>query len=151
MIQYFNWLPQLEALPNVDSIENELVIFKYSDIKQTLLDGKPVNYELIRTPHKFDFFILVNHISGSIKFKIDMVEYELNTPCNVIKLAPGQIIFTSCGSEEKGADDKAADQKTTEKKTEENVSGKSEKNVLKMGTNAASPPFNAITASAPLE
>jgi hypothetical protein len=29
MIQYFNWLPQLEALPYVDSIENELVIFQY--------------------------------------------------------------------------------------------------------------------------
>ena len=57
MIQYFNWLPQLEALPYVDSIENELVIFQYSEIKRALLDSKPANYELMRTPHKFDFFM----------------------------------------------------------------------------------------------
>ncbi|MBQ4539705.1 MAG: hypothetical protein IJA37_00840, partial [Alistipes sp.] len=93
MIQYFNWLPQLEALPNVDSIENELVIFKYSDIKQTLLDGKPVNYELIRTPHKFDFFMFVNHTSGSVKAKIDMEEYAIDGPYNVVKIAPGQILL----------------------------------------------------------
>lgn len=92
MIQYFNWLPQLEALPNVDSIENELVIFRYSDIKQTLLDGKPVNYELIRTPHKFDFFMFVEHMQGSVKVKIDMEEYDVDGPYNVLKLAPGQII-----------------------------------------------------------
>jgi AraC-like DNA-binding protein len=52
----------------------------------------PFHAETMRNPHKFDFFIFVNHISGSIKFKIDMVEHELSNPFNVIKLAPGQIV-----------------------------------------------------------
>ena len=92
MIQYFDWLPQLEALEGVESIENEMLLFRYKDVMSQLLKDMPFHAETMRNPHKFDFFILVNHISGSIKFKIDMVEYELNTPCNVIKLAPGQIM-----------------------------------------------------------
>lgn len=92
MIQYFNWLPQLEALPYVDSIENELVLFQYSEIKRALLDSKPANYELMRTPHKFDFFMFVNHTHGSVKAKIDMEEYIVDGPYNVVHIAPGQIL-----------------------------------------------------------
>lgn len=92
MIQYFDWLPQLEALDGVESIENELLLFRYKDVMPQLLKGMPFHAESMRNPHKFDFFIFVNHISGSIKLKIDMVEHELSRPFNVIKLAPGQII-----------------------------------------------------------
>lgn len=92
MIQYFDWLPQLEALDGVECIENELLLFRYKDVMSQLLKDMPFHAESMRNPHKFDFFIFVNHISGSIKLKIDMVEHELNKPFNVIKLAPGQII-----------------------------------------------------------
>lgn len=92
MIQYFDWLPQLEALEGVESIENEMLLFRYKDVMSQLLKDMPFHAETMRNPHKFDFFIFINHISGSIKLKIDMVEHELSNPFNVIKLAPGQIV-----------------------------------------------------------
>lgn len=92
MIQYFDWLPQLEALPGVDSVENELVVFKYSEAMSQLLDTMPLNRDIMRSPHKFDFFMFVNHTSGSAKVKIDMEEYMLENPFNVVKIAPGQIV-----------------------------------------------------------
>lgn len=92
MIQYFDWLPQLEALESVDSIENELVVFQFSEMAKQLLKNKPENYEFMRNPHKFDFFMFVNHSAGGVRVKIDMEEYVLDSPFNVVKLAPGQII-----------------------------------------------------------
>ena len=92
MIQYFDWLPQLEALEGVESIENEMLLFRYKDVMSQLLKDMPFHAETMRNPHKFDFFIFINHIAGSIKLKIDMVEHELSNPFNVIKLAPGQIV-----------------------------------------------------------
>ena len=92
MIQYFDWLPQLEALEGVESIENEMLLFRNKDVMSQLLKDMPFHAETMRNPHKFDFFIFVNHISGSLKVNIDMVEHELNNPFNVIKLAPGQIV-----------------------------------------------------------
>ena len=92
MIQYFDWLPQLEALAGVESIENEMLLFRYKDVMSQLLKDMPFHAETMRNPHKFDFFIFINHIAGSIKLKIDMVEHELSNPFNVIKLAPGQIV-----------------------------------------------------------
>ena len=92
MIQYFDWMPQLEALEGVESIENEMLLFRYKDVMSQLLKDMPFHAETMRNPHKFDFFIFINHISGRVKLQIDMVEHELNNPFNVIKLAPGQIV-----------------------------------------------------------
>ena len=92
MIQYFDWLPQLEALEGVDSIENELVLFRYKEVMPRLMRDMPMHSDTMRNPHKFDFFIFVNHTAGSMKFKVDMEEYELANPFNMIKLAPGQIV-----------------------------------------------------------
>ena len=53
----------------------------------------------MRSPHKFDFFLFINHTSGGVKFKLDMEEYEVETGGNIITCTPGQIIslesFTS--------------------------------------------------------
>jgi AraC-like DNA-binding protein len=43
-------------------------------------------------PHKFDFFMFVKHMAGSAVVKIDMTEFVLENPCNLIILAPGQIV-----------------------------------------------------------
>ena len=92
MVQYFDWLPQVEALKNVDSIENELIIFQYSQVMPELLMDMPFHAETMRNPHKFDFFMFVKHFAGSATLKIDMEEYVLSGPINTIKLAPGQIV-----------------------------------------------------------
>ena len=92
MIRYFDWLPQLEALDGVECIENELLLFRYKDVMPYLLKDMPFHAETMRNPHKFDFFIFVNHIAGGMKLKVDMEEYVLSNPLNVIKFAPGQII-----------------------------------------------------------
>lgn len=92
MVQYFGWLPQVEALKNVDSIENELIIFQYSQVMPELLMDMPFHAETMRNPHKFDFFMFVKHCAGSATIKIDMEEYVLSSPINTIKLVPGQIV-----------------------------------------------------------
>ena len=92
MIQYFDWLPQLEAFSNVDSIENELAIFRYSEVIPDLLADMPFQVETMNNPHKFDFYMMVHHTSGSTTIKIDMEEYELSEPLNIVKIAPGQIV-----------------------------------------------------------
>ena len=92
MIQYFDWLPQLEAFSNVDSIENELAIFRYSEVIPDLLADMPFQVETMNNPHKFDFYMMVHHTSGSATIKIDMEEYELSEPLNIVKIAPGQIV-----------------------------------------------------------
>ena len=33
MIQYYEWLPQLESIEGVSSISNELLAFSFSDLK----------------------------------------------------------------------------------------------------------------------
>lgn len=92
MIQYFDWLPQLEAFSNVDSIENELAIFRYSEVIPDLLADMPFQDSTMHNPHKFDFFMFVFHTSGGANVKIDMEEYVLGKPYNVVKIAPGQIV-----------------------------------------------------------
>ena len=59
MIQYFDWLSQLEALEGVDSIENELVLFRYKEVMPRLMRDMPMHSDTMRNPHKFDFFIFV--------------------------------------------------------------------------------------------
>ncbi len=100
MIQYFDWLPQLEGMDKVDSIENELIVFQLSEVSSELQANMPFQYETMSNPHKFDFFMFVRHISGSATLKIDMEEYKLSEPINVIKLAPGQIISIEHASED---------------------------------------------------
>jgi AraC-like DNA-binding protein len=88
MIQYFNWLPQIEATEGVASIPNELALFTYSDLVKrdvTIMDK-------LRQPHKFDFFMMIFHFAGSVNLKIDMVEYDLSTPNNSIRIMPSQIV-----------------------------------------------------------
>lgn len=92
MIQYFDWLPQLENLSNADSIENELVICRYSEVISELLADMPFHSDTMDNPHKFDFFMFVKHMAGSAVVKIDMTEFVLENPCNLIILAPGQIV-----------------------------------------------------------
>lgn len=92
MIQYFDWLPQVEALEGVDSIENQLAIFNYLDVVHSLPADVPFQFETMGNPHKFDFYMFVSHTSGSANIKIDMVEYELAGPYNIIKIEPGQIV-----------------------------------------------------------
>ena len=45
----------------------------------------------MRRPHKFDFYLFINHTSGGVKFKLDMEEYEVETGGNIITCTPGQI------------------------------------------------------------
>ena len=87
MIKYYDWLPQLESYKGIGSIPDELAMFTFSDVVNS-----GINFDLLREPHKLDFFMLIQHISGSTKITIDMVEYNLSEPCNTIKLMPGQIV-----------------------------------------------------------
>ena len=100
MIQCFDWLPQLEGLQNVDSIENELIIFQMSQAFTELQVNMPFHFDTMRSPHKLDFFMLIKHIAGSATVKIDMDEYVLTEPVNTIQIAPGQIISVDNASED---------------------------------------------------
>ena len=92
MIQYYEWLPQLESIEGVSSISNELLAFSFSDIKSYVQRVNPFHNESIGKPHKFDFFLHVNHKAGSATLEIDMEKYELSKPSNMIRLLPGQIV-----------------------------------------------------------
>ena len=100
MIQYFDWLPQLEKLNNAYSIENELVICQYSEVLPELMADMPFHGDTMCNPHKFDFFMFVKHTEGSAVVKIDMAEFVLDKPCNFIKLGPGQIVSIEKVSED---------------------------------------------------
>ena len=104
MIQYFDWLPQFESFNSVDSIENELVIFRYSEVLPELLESQPFYGDSISNPHKFDFFVFAKHTAGSAVIKIDMEEFVLDNPCNMIKIGPGQIVSMERVSEDFEAD-----------------------------------------------
>lgn len=104
MIQYFDWLPQLEKLNSVYSIENELVICRYSEVLLELSDDMPFHGDTMSNPHKFDFFMFVCHTAGSVVVKIDMAEFVLDNPRNFIKLGPGQIVSMEKVSEDFDAD-----------------------------------------------
>ena len=104
MIQYFDWLPQLEKLNSVYSIENELVICQYSEVLLELSDDMPFHGDTMSNPHKFDFFMFVCHTAGSAVVKIEMAEFVLDNPRNFIKLGPGQIVSMEKVSEDFDAD-----------------------------------------------
>lgn len=91
MIQYYDWLPEFEAMKSVAAIPNELALVSFSDIIKEVEGGE--NYiKQMRAPHKFDFIMMIIHFAGSVKLKIDMVEYDLTEPNNFIRILPGQIV-----------------------------------------------------------
>ena len=92
MIQYYEWLPQLETIEGVSSISNELLTFSFSDIKSYVQKINPFHNEAICKPHKFDFFLVAYHKAGSAILEIDMEKYDLSEPANIIRLLPGQIV-----------------------------------------------------------
>lgn len=88
MVQYHDWLPQIEKLDGVLSIPGKVASFKISDLKDHFS-----GWSVLESPHKFNFQLLVRHFSGSAKFKIDMLEYDLKEPTNLIKIMAGQILM----------------------------------------------------------
>ncbi len=100
MIQYFDWLPFLESMKSVDCIEGELAIFNYSDLHSEFkIMGKDIA-ELMRVPHKFDFFVIAQHISGDVKLTINMEEYNIRGGGNMITIVPGHILSVGAISED---------------------------------------------------
>ena len=94
MIQYIDWLPQLESVKDVIGIENQIALFTYSEIVKNITSEQELKQlrEIIGSPHKFDFFAMVHHTKGSMHCRVDMQDYDLTEPNNSIKLAPGQIV-----------------------------------------------------------
>ncbi len=92
MVQYYEWIPFFENIEGFYSIDNQLAMFTYSELVSQLQQKNPTFLEDMRRPHKFDFFLFINHTSGGVKFKLDMEEYEVETGGNIITCAPGQII-----------------------------------------------------------
>ena len=92
MVQYYEWIPFFENIKGVYSIDNQLAMFTYSELVSQLQQRDSDYLEAMRRPHKFDFFLFVNHTSGGVKFKLDMEEYEVETGGNIITFTPGQII-----------------------------------------------------------
>lgn len=88
MIQYLDWLPQIEKLEGVSGIEGEMAIFQVSDLKDHF------NFtEAMKNPHKFNFHVIFHHTAGRVKFKLDMVEYDLSKPFNIARIMSGQILM----------------------------------------------------------
>ena len=104
MVQYYEWIPFFENIKGFYSINNQLAMFTYSELVSQLQQKNPSFLEDMRRPHKFDFFLFVNHTSGGIKFKLDMEEYEVTEGGNVITCAPGQIISLESVSDDFDAD-----------------------------------------------
>lgn len=92
MIQYYDWLHQIESVDGVMSISKELLLFSFSDIKSYVKAVNPFHSESISKPNKFNFFVFIHHKAGSVKFEIDLKQYELAEPGNMIKVLPGQIV-----------------------------------------------------------
>ena len=95
MIKYFDWLPQIEKLEGVVGIEGEMAIFRYSDIKDHFS-----LHDTVGKPYKFNFHIMFHHTSGSVKFKLDMVEHDLPKPNNIARIMCGQILMLEEASDD---------------------------------------------------
>lgn len=92
MVQYYEWIPFFENIKGFYSINNQLAMFTYSELVSQLQQKNPTFLEDLRRPHKFDFYLFINHTSGGAKFKIDMEEYEVEAGGNIITCIPGQIV-----------------------------------------------------------
>ena len=88
MVHYYDWLPQIEKIDGVLSIPGKVAIFKISDLKDHFAARSA-----LESPHKFNFQLLVRHFAGSAKIKVDMVEYDLSEPINLITVMSGQILM----------------------------------------------------------
>ena len=88
MVQYYDWLPQIEKIDGVLSIPGKVAIFKFSDLKDHFAARS-----VLDSPRKFIFQLLVRHFAGSAKIKVDMVEYDLSEPINLIRVMSGQILM----------------------------------------------------------
>lgn len=88
MVQYYDWLPQIEKIDGVLSIPGKVAIFKISDLKDHFAARS-----VLDSPRKFIFQLLVRHFAGSAKIKVDMVEYDLSEPINLITVMSGQILM----------------------------------------------------------
>ena len=91
MVQYYEWIPFFENIEGFYSIDNQLAMFTYSELVSQLKQRDFDYLETMRRPHKFDFYLFINHTSGGAKFKLDMEEYEVETGGNVVTFIPGQI------------------------------------------------------------
>ena len=92
MVQYYEWIPYFDNVDGFYSIDNQMAMFSYSEVVQQLKQKNSSYLEDMRRPHKFDFFLFVNHTAGGVKFKIDMEEYEVTKGGNIISCLPGQIV-----------------------------------------------------------
>lgn len=92
MVQYYEWIPYFDNVDGFYSIDNQMAMFSYSEVVQQLKQKNSSYLEELRRPHKFDFFLFVNHTAGGAKFKIDMEEYEVTKGGNIISCLPGQIV-----------------------------------------------------------
>ena len=95
MVQYYDWLPQIEKIDGVLSIPGKVAIFKISDLKDHFAARSA-----LESPHKFNFQLLVRHFAGSAKIKVDMVEYDLSEPIILIRVISGQILMVEHISED---------------------------------------------------
>lgn len=95
MINYFDWLPMLEGIKGVDSINGELLMFNIRD-----LDVTPSNLETMKIPHKFDFFAMMILRQGVARGRVNMEEFVLDKPGSLMHLLPGQIIQMDSISED---------------------------------------------------
>jgi AraC-like DNA-binding protein len=91
MVQYYEWIPFFENIKGFYSIDNQLAMFTYSEVVSQCKQKDPNYFEAMRRPHKFDYYLFINHTAGGIKFKLDMEEYEVETGGNIITCTPGQI------------------------------------------------------------
>ncbi len=92
MVQYYEWIPYFDNVDGFYSIDNQMAMFSYSEVVQQLKQKNSSYLEELRRPHKFDFYLFVNHTAGGAKFKIDMEEYEVIKGGNIISCLPGQIV-----------------------------------------------------------
>ena len=95
MVQYYDWLPQIEKIDGVLSIPGKVAIFKISDLKDHFAARSA-----LESPYKFNFQLFVRHFAGSAKIKVDMVEYDLSEPINLIRVMSGQILMVEHISED---------------------------------------------------
>jgi len=94
MIRYYDWLHDIADTASVDSIGHELAYFKYPEMKDQkgLLQKGGV-------PHKFDFFIFILCIGGSIRGRINLTEHYIESP-SVVRIMPGQIVSVDEASDD---------------------------------------------------
>lgn len=93
MVQNYEWMPFFENMQGFYNIDNQLAMFTFSELMSELKRKDPDYLDALRRPHKYEFFLFINHTSGGAKFKLDMEEYEVETGGNVITCIPGQIVL----------------------------------------------------------